>query len=292
MMRKSFSVIFTGFALVLSLLGITPPSPSAEEFYARAAAQMRLHAEPVFATYDASISGMNCDVENADIVCTLRKSTAKSETPFSVSLRESDGRVALQFERQSVAFGDSTFLNATWPGVDALIRHGFTGVGSASASTPPPSQQPSSLPVIAVVSTLAVVDYNVYDAGPLACANGDSGHAVRLVARHDPLKHPLTGATVDLSTGDLCRLRFNARVSAAAGLLGATGGAQLDLENVGGYVVVANERFEIDLRAIGIAVKHVSLNVAFSDFAFPKAIAPQIFETPTPHGSSLTEGKR
>jgi hypothetical protein len=276
------TVAITGFALVLPLLGVTPAPPSAEAFYAHAVAQMRRHAEPAFATYDASISGLNCSVENAGIECTLGRSTAKSEAPFSVDLRQSDGRVTLHLERQSAVLDDSTFLNATWPGVDAIIRRGFTGMGNASPSTPPPSQPSSSLPVIAVVSTLSVTDYNVYDAGAATCADGAAGHAVRLTARHDPLRYPLTGATVDLRTGDLCRLRFNAVVSAAAGLIGATSGAQLDLENVGGYEVVTNERFDIDLRAIGIAVKHVSINVAYSDFAFPSAIAPQIFVTPTP----------
>lgn len=283
MMKSSLSVTFTALALVLPLSGVMPAPPSAEEFYARAADQMRRHVEPAFATYEASISGLNCGVIDAGIACTLGKSTAESEEPFSVSLRESDGRVALHLERQAAVLGDSTFLNATWPGVDAIIRHGFTGMGNASPSTPPPTQPPSSLPVIAVVSTLSVADYHVYDAGAATCADGDAGHAVRLVARHDPLRYPLTGATVDLSTGDLCRLRFNARVSAAAGLIGATGGAQLDLRNVGGYEVVTNERFDIDLRAIGIAVKHVSLNVTYSDFAFPNAIAPQIVATPNPH---------
>jgi hypothetical protein len=102
------------------------------------------------------------------------------------------------------------------------------------------------------------------------------------VARHDPLRYPLTGATVDLTSGDLCGLRFDAKIRAAAGLIGATGGAQLDLENVAGYEVVTNERFDIDLRAIGVAVKHLRIGVAYSNFAFPKAIDPEIFATPSP----------
>lgn len=276
-----WTVAITGFT-VLPLLGVTPAPPSAEEFYARAIAKMRRHAEPAFATYDASISGLSCRVESAGIACTLGKSTAKSEAPFSVDLRQSDGRVALHFHRQSVVLGDSTFLNATWPGIDAIVRHGFTGIVSASPSTPPPSQAPPSLPVIAVVSALSVANYNVYDAGAATCADGDAGHAVRLAARHDPLRYPLSGATVDLSTGDLCSLRFNARVSAAAGMIGATSSARLDLETVGGYEVATNERFDVDLRAIGIAIKHLSIDVAYSDFAFPETIAPQIFVSPSP----------
>jgi hypothetical protein len=268
--------------LALPLLAVSLALTSAEQFYAHAIEQMRHHAEPAFATYEASISGLNCSVESVGLACTLGRSTAKSETPFSVDLRESDGRVALHQEGTSVVLGDSTFLNATWPGIDAIIRHGFIGTASAPASTPLPVQPSAGLPVIAVVSALSVANYDVYDAGAATCANGRAGHAVRLVARHDPLRYPLTGATVDLTTGDLCAVRFNARVNAGAGLIGATGGAQLDLENVAGYEVVTNERFDIDLRAIGIAVRHLRIDVAFSNFAFPKTIDPEIFTTPSP----------
>jgi hypothetical protein len=289
-MARSFSTRLAGLVLTLPLLGATPPAPSAEEFYARAVTQMRSHPDPAFATYDASISGLNCTAEKAGFTCTLARSTAQSEAPFSIDLRQSDGRVALHRDGKSVVFGDSTFLNATWPGVDALIRHGFTGMGSSSPSTTPspkPGAAPSSLPVIAVVSTLSMANYNVYDAGAATCPNGDGGHALRLVARHDPLRYPLTGATVDLRTGDLCALRFNANVNAAGGLVGATSGAQLDLKNVGGYEVVTNERFDMDLRAVGIAVKHLDINVAYSDFTFPKSLAPQVFVTPTPSRIAL-----
>lgn len=282
--RRAKSAVLTGLALALPLLGVSPAASSAEEFYAHAAEQMRRHAEPAFATYDASISGLSCTVEGVGIACTLGRSTAKSEAPFLVELRESDGRIALRKESASVILGDSTFLNATWPGIDAIIRHGFTGTGSASP-TPLPAQPPSALPVIAVVSVLSVANYTVYDAGLATCSNGNAGHGVRLVARHDPLRYPLTGATVDLTTGDLCAVRFNAKVSAAAGLIGATAGAQIDFESVAGYEVVTNERFDIDLRAIGVAVKHLHIEVAYSDFAFPKTINPEIFATPLPRAA-------
>ncbi|HXM06246.1 MAG TPA: hypothetical protein VN936_02220, partial [Candidatus Acidoferrum sp.] len=79
-------------------------------------------------------------------------------------------------------------------------------------------------------------------------------------------------------------------VNAAGGLVGATSGAQLDLENVRGYEVVTNERFDIDLRAVGIAVKHLNINVAYSDFNFPKTIAPQVFVTRSPYVAPVNSG--
>lgn len=276
------AIVPTGFAQPAPL---SAASWTAEEFYAHAVAQMRHRAEPAFATYDASIAGLNCDIQGANLDCSLGRGSSKSEAPFSVDLRENDDRLALSRLGESVVLGDSTFLNATWLGIDAIIQHGFIGTGIAPAATPHPIQPVSALPVIAVVSALSVANYIVYDAGAASCADGRVAHAVHLAARHDPLRYPLTGATVDLTTGDLCAVRFNAKISAAAGLVGATGGAELDLENVAGYEVVANERFDIDLRAIGIAVKHLRINVAYSNFAFPETIDPEVFTMPRPTGS-------
>ncbi|MGA7354244.1 MAG: hypothetical protein WA431_04600 [Candidatus Cybelea sp.] len=280
--RQAKGAVLAGLALALPLLGVSPGPPSAEVLYAHAVEQTRRHAEPAFASYDTSITGLNCSIEGVHMACTLGRSTAKSEVPFLVDLRESDGRLAVHQVGESVVIVDSTFLNATWPAIDAILRQGFIGTRTAPSPTPLPVQPSSTLPVIAVVSALSVTGYNVYDAGPATCSNGNAGHAVRLVARHDPLRYPLTGATVDLTTGDLCALRFDAKIRAAAGLIGATGGVQLDLENYAGYEVVTNERFDIDLRAIGVAVKHLRVGVAYSDFAFPKTLDPEIFATPSP----------
>lgn len=282
--RSLMALAVMGFALLLPSIGLCAAPPSPREFYAHAVEQMRHHPDPAFATYDASISGLNCTAAAGGISCTLGRSTAESEKPFPVDLRESDGRVVINPQNKPVVLGDSTFINPTWQGVDAIIRRGFTGMGGTTVATPTPApSQPSpSLLTIAVVTALSVSDYNVFDAGAATCATGASGHAVRLVARRDPMRHPLTGATIDLKTGDLCALRFNAKVRGAGGLVGATAGAQLDLANTRGYCIVTNERFSIDLRAIGIAVKHVDVNVSYSNFAFPKMIAPNVFVTPSP----------
>lgn len=267
-------------ACSLPLLGASPAPPSAQEFYTRALEQMRRHPVPAFATFYASVTGLNCTFAAGTMNCTLGRSTPQSEKPFPVDLRQSDGRVAIHPESKPIVLGDSTFLNPTWPGVDAIIRRGFTGMGTAPAPTPMPS--PSGLPVIAVVSALSAGNYNVYDAGAAMCASGNPGHAVRMSARSDPRQYPLTGATVDMKTGDLCSVRFNAKAYAAAGLVGATGGVYLDFKNAGCYEVVSNERFSIDLRAIGISVRHLDVDVRYSDFSFPKEIDPSVFVTPSP----------
>jgi hypothetical protein len=106
------------------------PAPSAEEFYARAVEQMRHHPNQAFATYEASISGLNCRVTAGGMECTLGRSTAESERPFPVKLRQSDGRVAINSQERPIVLGDSTFINPTWPSIDAIIRRGFTGMGA------------------------------------------------------------------------------------------------------------------------------------------------------------------
>ena len=281
-MRRSLSAIAVAGCALALLAGVSAAPPSAEEFYARAVEQMRHHPDPNFATYDASISGLKCTITANGMECTLGRSTPESEKPFPVDLRQSDGRVAIDPQNRPIVLGDSTFINPTWPGIDAIIRRGFTGMSGTTPATPAPRASSSALPVIAVVSTFSIENYDVYDAGTATCATGVPGHAVRLVARRDPIRYPLTGATVDLKTGDLCAVRFNARINGAGGLVGVTAGAVLDLKRVDAYDVVISERFSIDLRAIGVAVKHLDINVAYTDFAFPKAIDPAVFVTPAP----------
>ena len=283
-----------GVLLALPLLAVSAAPPSAEEYYAHAVAQMRAHAEPAFATYDATVTGgLSCAIDaKNELACTLGGREPAEPKPFAVALRESDQRVALLKSPDSskgMVLGDSTFFNPTWPGVDEIIRRGFTGqrdyMQPHPAASPGPATAASTQPeppVIAVVSTFSADNYRVYDEGPASCMTGAPGHAVRLVARRDPMHYPLTQATIDVRTGDLCSVHFNARIEGLAGVVGATGGARLDIQNVAGYDVVTNERFDIDLRAIGIAVKHVGIDVAFSGFAFPKSMAPDVFATPPP----------
>ncbi len=256
--------------------------PSAERFYAQALEHMRERPQPAFATYDATMQGLRCIVDQSSVGCTLAGENA--QTQYAVSYRGADRRIALQSGGKAVALADLPFLDATWPEIDALIRYGFGTPPDARHATPAPLQtDPSShLPVIAVVSSLAAEHYRVADEGAAPCANGDPGHEVHLVARHDPLLYPLSDAVVDLRTDTFCMLRFGARADFAAGLAGANGSADLDLTRVDGYDIVKDERFAINLRAAGIAVKHIDVSIAYSRFAFPDAIPPAVFATPAP----------
>ena len=207
--RRAKSAVLTGLALALPLLGVSPAASSAEEFYAHAAEQMRRHAEPAFATYDASISGLSCSVEGVGIACTLGRSTAKSDLPFLVDLRESDGRIALRKESASVILGDSFFLDATSPGVDTIIRHGFTGTGSAVRRPPSPRDRPGACRDRGRFSAFGVQFYRLR-CRRRECSTGDAGHGVSVGGTSRSTSVPVDGATVDLPPA-IYRRGFNAR---------------------------------------------------------------------------------
>jgi len=273
-----------------------PAPPTAEAFYRRALAQTRQHASPGFATYAAKVDGIDCSVRPAEgVACNLKLSGhSTTKEPLQVAYRSADDRVAVEEHGRSYAFDAGPFLNATWRGVDELIRWGFVGKPApaqqpAQALQPATAPQPaatidpqSNLPVIAVVSSLSPDAYRVEDFGAARCSNGDPGHMVLLTAKRDPLRYPVSAAVVNMRTGDLCMVRFGARVYGVAGLVGATGDAELDLAQVNGYEMVQDEHVAINLRAAGIAVKRLDFDIAFSNYGFPQAISPVVFATPVP----------
>jgi hypothetical protein len=279
----------------------TQAPPSAEAFYRRALDQTREHASPAFATYTATVDGIDCKVEDAHegITCGIKLSGySQTKEPLRLVYRSSDDRLVLQQQGRSFVFGDGPFLNATWEGVDELVRWGFLGKPAPKAQAAPtadpqpaPTADPQSqLHVIAVVTSLSASAYIVEDAGASTCSNGDPGHMVHLTALRDPLRYPLSAAVVNMRTGDLCMLRFGARVNAVAGLVGANGVAELDLASENGYEMVRDEHIAINLRAAGIAVKHLDFGIAFSNYGFPKDISPVVFATPEPSPEPSSRG--
>jgi hypothetical protein len=76
------------------------------------------------------------------------------------------------------------------------------------------------LPLIAVVEAMGSSVYDVRDAGPAPCGNGDPGRALQLTARRDAETHQLTYAVVDTVAQRFCTLRFTAPGEMHAG--GAT----------------------------------------------------------------------
>lgn len=259
-------------------------APSAEAFYRHALEQTRGHATPAFATYAAKVDGLDCNVEDArgGIACGIGLlGHSSTKEPLQVSYRASDDRLAVDQHGRSATVLDGPFLNATWRGVDDLIRWGFLGKPETKAQ--PTSVDPNSrLPVIAVVSSFSPEAYSFDDAGPSVCANGDPGHMVHLTALRDPYRYPLSAVVVNMRTGDLCMVRFGARIYAVAGLFGANGVAEVDIANENGYELVRSERIAINLRTAGVAIKHFDFGIAFSNYTFPTSISPVVFATPEP----------
>ncbi|MDP9025132.1 MAG: hypothetical protein M3N13_07155 [Candidatus Eremiobacteraeota bacterium] len=288
--RSIFACFAFGSVAILPALAAGQPiaaqtAPSAEVFYRRALEQTRRHAMPAFATYAAMIDGLDCSVEDAGkgVRCGLKLSGhSVTKEPLQVAYRAIDDRLAFEQRGRSFVSGDGPFLNATWRGVDDLIRWGFLGKPAAKPQSAATIDPQSRLPVIAVVSSLSPDAYRVDDAGASVCSNRDLGHMVRLTALRDPLRYPLSAAVVNMRTGALCMLRFGARVNAAAGLVGANGVAELDLANESGYELVQHERLALNLRTVGIAVKHFDVGIAFSNYAFPQSLPPIVFATPEP----------
>lgn len=253
---------------------------------------MRRVAEPSFATYRAHVA-----VRGANFLLTRSKSgrvdfgfnigdsSLKPYGDFRGAYRASDRLVAIDTPQ---GWGTTSFppLDPTWNGVDALIRFGFNGPpepAAAAVSSPAPLAANASPPVIAVIHAIGVAYYNVYDGGPQACANGDTGHRVHLVARENPQAHPLTDAVIDLRRGGLCTLNFGFH---QAGILSASGDMTLDLTDEGSYTVVDHERFDLTVHAFAIAFKHIVGDVTFSDLQFPASVDPRIFAKPTPAPSA------
>ena len=288
MIRNIFvSLAVFSAALLPSIVGAqTQAPPSAVAFYRQALERTRDHLQPSFATYQAKVDGLDCSVEEGNnVACHLKIGGAQGSTkePIAVSYRASDERLAMQQQGRSFVLSDVAFMNATWQGVDELIRYGFIGKPTVKPAPSASLDPQSHLPVIAVVSSLSPDAYRIEDVGPQACGNGDPGHMVHLIALRDPLRYPVDDAVVNMRTGDLCMVRFAPHANAMIGLVGANGEAELDLGSDNGFVMVQDERIVVFLRAVGIAVKRLNFNIAFSNYAFPSDLSPVVFTTPEPH---------
>ncbi len=85
--------------------------------------------------------------------------------------------------------------------------------------------------------------------------NGDPGHRVHLIARKNPLSHPLTDAIIDARTNHLCYVRFEMRQSIVA--VGYTSTFELNIDDVNGASLV---------RSVGM--KSMKMTLAYDCIAF------------------------
>jgi hypothetical protein len=260
---------------------VTEP-PSAARYYANAIEAMRDLPQPNFATYDVQLhvtgSAFVLTRESngkAQIGLNLSGRGAKPDALFSAAYRKSDDLTSVETPQGLWGIMRSPLFNPTWNGVEDWIRYGFNGRPDSTTALPLPTPHANGLPVIGTVRAIGVAFYDVSDAGAATCANGDSGHRVHLIARKDPLDHPLTDAVIDEGTNHLCFVRFEMRQSVVA--VGYSSTIELNIADVNGESLVRSGTIQLTVRAVGIGVKRVTMAFAYGHFAFPATLAGDMF---------------
>jgi hypothetical protein len=256
-----------------------PPTP--EQYYETAIEAMRDLPQPNFATYGVQlhITGSSFVLTRepngeAEIGLTMSARGAKPDVTFSAAYRKSDDLTSVETP-QGWAITRSPLFNPTWNGVYDWIQYGINGRPGSAVAPPSPTPTSSGLPLIAAVRTMGVAFYDVSGAGTTTCANGDPAYRVHLIARKDPLDHPLTDAAIDERSNRLCFVRLEMRQSVIAA--GYTSAIELNIADVNGQALVRTGTVELTARAFGIGVKHVAMTFSYEDVAFPANLTNDIF---------------
>ncbi len=270
-------------ATALSQAANAGQPPSAEQYYVQALEAMRNVPQPSFATYDVQlhITGMGFSLmrepnDKASISLGWGRGL-KPDATFSAAYRNRDDLTSVQTP-QGWGTIRSPIFDPTWNGVADWIRYGFDGRPETATTPSLPTPDANGLPVIAAVRVMGVAFYDVSDAGAAMCANGDPAHRVHLIARRDPLDHPLTDAVIDERTNHFCLVRFEMRQSVVAA--GYTFTTELNIGDIDGESVVRRGTMELMARAVGIGVKHVTMIFAYDHFSFPPTLAGDMFPAP------------
>lgn len=281
-MRRRLTLVAPLCALWFALPATAAQPPSAEQYYARAIEAMRNLPQPNYVTYDVHVhtTGVGfllTDKPNgkASVDLGIGDRRAKRDADFHAAYRKNGGLTSVQTPDGAWGVIDSPIFDPTWTGVDDWIRYGMSGAPASATARFSPAPEFSGLPVIAAVSAMGLAYYNATDSGAATCANGDPGHRVHLIARKDPLDHPLTDAVIDMRTNRLCSVHFAMRQSVVAA--GYTGTIELNLDDVGGTSLIRSGTFDFMIRALGIGVKHIAMTFAYDNFAFPKLGSDAIF---------------
>lgn len=255
-------------------LAATLESPSAEEFYTQAVAQMNRIVQPSSAAYSVTFDAQGANVSvkpNADGAAVVNISTDGAGTPhaqFEAVYHQETPGVAITTTQGEHATASSPAFVPFWSGIYAWLRFGLHGAPVTAASASPDPQATGAPPVIAVVASFGTGNYRAEDAGEAPCPNGDAGHRVHLTARNDSTHHPLTDATIDIKTGAFCTLRFTVPLTVSGFGASARGIAELELGESNGYSVVEREHFVASFRRFGIHVGDVTLDIGFTNFQF------------------------
>lgn len=290
-------------AIALSVLPIAAASaapPSASQFYINALEKTQVSAMPAFVTYSAGILAKgghydlsyNAQSKNVTISEDM-ESNSRPEERYQVSYRESDRREFIRIDhdrwhnnRPTAGPARLILFDPTWNAVRYWSAHGnpFGLFGESGASTDHPKPAVPSmtlngkpLKTIAIVSAVGAGFYTVHDEGATMCDNGDPGHMLHLVARGDPLHHPLTDATVDLRTGTFCMMRFS--LNFAKFPFALSGDVEIHFGMQGKYLVANEADIHEAVHAFGLQARRLSVRIRYSNYRFPATLAPSSFPT-------------
>lgn len=262
-------------------LGAQAAPPSAEAYYATALERMKALPEPAGATYDAHIqtSGsrflLTTDGKGrAQVALVVGSGAGVARGSWRIAQRPDDANTSIQLENGKHGLTDVPLFNATWNGAYDFMRYGFEGRESSHGGASFDTVPSASPHVIAIVKAIGTGYYRVSDDGSGTCANGDPAHSLRLTARNDPERHPLTNATIDTKTGLICTLRFAFR---STGGLSASGYTELHFSQFGPYQMISDEKLDINVRLIGIAAHRLGMTVAYDAIEFPSVLPDALF---------------
>ncbi len=259
--------------------------PSAAQFYLAALDATKRLDVPAFASYEAHVHAVGAQLlveqYGANKRIAMLERIGPHEDPatsYSVSYRSDTDRSEVSEAKKYLGHTRRPMFNPTWQGVYDCLTFGWDGepesavkARAARAKAVPVAATPT-LKTIAVLKAMGSAIYRVRDAGAAVCPNGDPGHQIQTIARRDPDTHPLTNATIDLHNGVFCSLRFG--IPGAGPLVGVTGYVEENFGTVGSYWMATDIHIIDDIRVAGIAVHHVSVDVAYTGMEFPTSLPP------------------
>lgn len=268
---------------VLTLVSAVAAPPTPQQYYARALDTMNALPMPAYQTFDLRLKAGGAEISTS---CSPGAGAAfsvgwgrgmhhdlQTQGEYSLSgnaaaIRESDGTYCRD---------DAALFKPAWAAMHDWMTYGI----SQPPSSPPhraPEGAPTNAPglhTIASVTALAPAAYDVFERGAATCPSGTPGHALHLIARSDPDKHPLTDVVIETRTMRFCSMRFRLVNAVVAGT-GAKGDMTVDFGENNGYWSVTHGYAVVSLRMLGVSLKHFSLDLSYADMQYPSELPQAI----------------
>jgi hypothetical protein len=207
-------------ALIASLLTPAPAAMAAptadEELYVKTVATMRALPEPAYITFITNVDTDGVDrIDLADahgFEIAFRLGNGHAHASYPVSYRTNDELASIANKPGHHFVSHSPAFSPTWDGTYDLMRYGIVGrpVTPAPATPEPATPEPadSGVVVIGIAQVIGINFYRITQADAAKCPDGSQGRHLHLEALTDPVRHPLTDATIDPTSQRFCSMRF------------------------------------------------------------------------------------